>query len=196
VPRQHFGPLYNAPANSKKGVLPHPHRSQPSPRNTWPSVAQCPRRVFTLDQMCHAVRALGYAPNLFRHEKFEVSRDPLHSAALSGVSSVLVMESPDQKLAHAVAVVGLKMRRQHRTSLIEPLTMTWLVAAYPNLRDSNNVEFLDHAISSIRRQSLARIISGARAVGRKILQNRTSSQILWSCEGPALVPGKKLVARI
>ena len=75
-----------------------------------------PSEGLSLDQMCQAVRSLGYAPNLFRADNFEVARALLYSAVLSGISPVLLIER-DKESHHAVATVGMKVRRRRRTSI-------------------------------------------------------------------------------
>ena len=69
-----------------------------------------PSEGLSVDQMCQAVRSLGFAPNLFRGQTFEVSRDLLYSSILSGISPVLILDRfPDRSSHHAVAVVGMKV---------------------------------------------------------------------------------------
>lgn len=80
-----------------------------------------PSEGLSLDQMCQAVQAFGYAPSLFRAENFEVSRALLYSAVRSGISPVLILEDPKEDLAHAVAVAGMKVWRSHKRSLVTPL---------------------------------------------------------------------------
>ncbi len=70
-----------------------------------------PSEGLSLDQMCQAVQSLGYAPNLFRAEKYEVSRWILFAAVRSGISPVLILAKG--KVAHAVAVAGMKLRWRH-----------------------------------------------------------------------------------
>jgi hypothetical protein len=71
-----------------------------------------PSEGLSLDQMCQAVQSLGYAPNLFRAEKYAVSRWIIFAAVRSGISPVLILQQ--SKLAHAVAVAGMKLRWPHR----------------------------------------------------------------------------------
>jgi hypothetical protein len=70
-----------------------------------------PSEGLSLDQMCQAVQSLGYAPNLFRADKYEVSRWILFAAVRSGISPVLILAN--NKVAHAVAVAGMKVRSPH-----------------------------------------------------------------------------------
>ena len=74
-----------------------------------------PSDGLSLDQMCQAVRSLGFAPNLFRAGSFEVSRGLLYSAVLSGISPVLIIELLSQGgIRHAVAVAGMKVDQSSR----------------------------------------------------------------------------------
>jgi hypothetical protein len=79
---------------------------------TLPFGRSMPSEGLSLDQMCQAVQSLGYAPNLFRAEKYEVSRWIMFAAVRSGISPVLILCR--EKLAHAVAVAGMKLRWPHR----------------------------------------------------------------------------------
>ena len=72
-----------------------------------------PSEGLSMDQMCQAVQSLGYAPNLFRAQQYEVSRWVLHSAVRSGISPVLILEKDDGRTAHAVSVAGMKLRHPH-----------------------------------------------------------------------------------
>ena len=78
-----------------------------------------PSEGLSLDQMCQAVHSLGYAPNLYRADTFDVSRGLLYSAVSSGISPVLIIEQGDR--SHAVAVAGMKVRRPHVECLVDPL---------------------------------------------------------------------------
>ncbi|MBL8227251.1 MAG: hypothetical protein JNL98_02185 [Bryobacterales bacterium] len=86
---------------------------------TLPFGRPMPSEGLSLDQMCQAVHSLGYAPNLYRADTFDVSRGLLYSAVLSGISPVLIIERGD--LWHAVAVAGMKVRRPHVRNLVYPL---------------------------------------------------------------------------
>jgi len=78
-----------------------------------------PSEGLSLDQMCQAVQSLGYAPNLYRADTFDVSRALLYSAVLSGISPVLIIEQIDR--AHAVSVAGMKVTEPRAPRLISPL---------------------------------------------------------------------------
>ncbi len=69
-----------------------------------------PSEGLSIDQMCQAVHSFGFAPNLFRTDRFEVARSLLYSAVMSGISPVLILESIDRNAAHAVAVAGMKIQ--------------------------------------------------------------------------------------
>jgi hypothetical protein len=86
---------------------------------TLPFGRPMPSEGLSLDQMCQAVHSLGYAPNLYRADTFDVSRALLYSAVLSGISPVLIIEQGDR--AHAVAVAGMKVRKFHVGCLVDPL---------------------------------------------------------------------------
>jgi len=86
---------------------------------TLPFGRPMPSEGLSLDQMCQAVHSLGYAPNLYRADTFDVSRALLYSAVLSGISPVLIIEQGDR--AHAVAVAGMKVSKSHVGRLVDPL---------------------------------------------------------------------------
>lgn len=79
-----------------------------------------PSEGLSLDQMCEAIRSFGFSPNLFRHTDHHTSRALLYSALLSGISPVLVVNTPAGR--HAVAAVGMKMRKRHRKNLLVEAT--------------------------------------------------------------------------
>jgi len=75
-----------------------------------------PSEGLSLDQMCQAVNSLGYSPNLIRCEKYAVTRALLFSSLSSGISPILVMESPKTKERHAIAVAGVAIRKSDTRS--------------------------------------------------------------------------------
>lgn len=92
-----------------------------------------PSEGLSLDQMCQAVQALGYAPNLFRAEKFELSRWIVYTAIRSGISPVLILYREKERLGHAVAVAGMKLRSPHvaeDTTNVNDESASDLVALY------------------------------------------------------------------
>ena len=82
---------------------------------TLPFGRSMPSEGLSLDQMCQAVQSLGYAPNLFRVESYQVSRWIIFAAVRSGISPVLIMKRG--LLAHAVAVAGMKLRSPHQPQI-------------------------------------------------------------------------------
>jgi len=101
------------------------HITTKASQYTLPFGRSMPSEGLSLDQMCQAVQSLGYAPNLFRAEKYEVSRWIMFAAVRSGISPVLILRR--EKLAHAVAVAGMKLRWPHRPS--DPNNVTDELAA-------------------------------------------------------------------
>lgn len=79
-----------------------------------------PSEGLSLDQMCQAVHSLGYAPNLYRADTFDVSRALLYSTIRSGISPVLILEHPTLDQAHAVAAAGMKLYKKHVECLVDP----------------------------------------------------------------------------
>jgi len=77
-----------------------------------------PSEGLSIDQMCQAIRTLGLSPNLFKAENFDIARGLLYSAVMSGMAPILVLDTPDGKLSHAVTVIGAKLREQHTPELI------------------------------------------------------------------------------
>ena len=75
-----------------------------------------PSEGLSIEQMCQAIHSFGYAPNLFRADTYEVARALLYSSMLSGISPVLILESLDKSAAHAVAVVGMKLKQPRSTA--------------------------------------------------------------------------------
>ena len=76
-----------------------------------------PSDGLSLDQMCQAVRSLGFAPYLFRADRFAPSRGLLYAAVLSGISPVLIIEQyPPRDVRHAVVVAGMKIDKLSKAS--------------------------------------------------------------------------------
>ena len=74
------------------------------------SAARCHPRGLSLDQMCIAIQALGYSPNLFKADYFGSSRHLLHTSVASGVSPVLILTRANGS-RHAISVAGMALRR-------------------------------------------------------------------------------------
>ncbi len=85
---------------------------------TLPSGRAMPSEGLSVDQMCQAVHSFGYAPILFRAEDFESSRGVLYATVRSGISPVLILEQSKKSLKHAVAVAGIKLRKQHEPDFL------------------------------------------------------------------------------
>jgi hypothetical protein len=77
-----------------------------------------PSEGLSIDQMCQAIRALGLSPNLFRVENFDIARGLLFSTVMSGMAPILILETPDGLLSHAVTAAGVKLRGHHEPELI------------------------------------------------------------------------------
>ena len=76
-----------------------------------------PSEGLSLDQMCQAIHALGISPNLIRVNTFWQARNILYSAGVSGIASILIIVNPKNNARHAVAAVGLKVRKDHGITL-------------------------------------------------------------------------------
>ena len=82
-------------------------------RYALPFGRSMPSEGLSIDQMCQAVQSLGYAPNLFRAEGYDISRWIIFAAIRSGISPVLILAKQQSRLAHAVAVAGMKLIWPH-----------------------------------------------------------------------------------
>lgn len=83
---------------------------------TFPAVAG-----LTIPQLCEAIRAFGFAPDVFRAEKkapeFAVA---LHTYLLSGIPVVLTLRSPAGE-GHAVIAAGFQMGARSNPALLATL---------------------------------------------------------------------------
>lgn len=71
-----------------------------------------PSEGLAVDQMCLALQSVGIAPFLSRVQNFAHGRSLIHSATLSGIPAILVMQKMGQGnegTQHAVTVVGMKL---------------------------------------------------------------------------------------
>ena len=74
----------------------------------------------SVEQMCLATQALGVSPYLMRAPNFVTARGILYAATASGFASVLIMSNDaDDKIYHAIAVAGMKVKAGHDKTLIE-----------------------------------------------------------------------------
>jgi hypothetical protein len=75
-----------------------------------------PSEGLSLDQMCQGIHALGISPNLVRVESFDQARSIIYSAAISGISPILIIHNKGR--GHAVAAAGVKLRKIHKPEII------------------------------------------------------------------------------
>ncbi len=78
-----------------------------------------PSEGLSIGQMCQAIQAVQVSPSLLKIESPDDARGFLHSAVSSGFAPVLVLESyPGGDSYHAVTAAGMKIRKEHRPSII------------------------------------------------------------------------------
>lgn len=65
-----------------------------------------PSEGLSLGQMCQAVRSLSLAPVVIPATAFDAARGYLYSTVLSNAAAVLILDTGDDKMAHAVTLVG------------------------------------------------------------------------------------------
>jgi hypothetical protein len=82
-----------------------------------------PSEGLSIAQMCQAVQATGFAPNLIRAVEYGSTRAFLYMIALSGFAAVLILErSLRGRLEHhAVTLVGVEMADDHIPANIQGL---------------------------------------------------------------------------
>jgi hypothetical protein len=76
-----------------------------------------PSEGLTVEQMCQAVRSFNFAPDLVRPDDFRACRRILHASILSGICPIAILEEGPDADAHAVAVVGMKVRDRREAPL-------------------------------------------------------------------------------
>jgi len=78
-----------------------------------------PSEGLTLEQMCQAVQSVHASANVIKIKNLMEARSYLHSAISSGFAPVLLLERIGASdSCHAVTAAGMKVRREHKPSLI------------------------------------------------------------------------------
>ena len=81
-------------------------------RYSLPFGRSMPSEGLSLEQMCQAIQGLGVSPHLYRATDFATAQSIIHSATMSRISSILIIERTLEDGAierHAVAVAGIKL---------------------------------------------------------------------------------------
>jgi hypothetical protein len=78
-------------------------------KHSLPFGRSMPSEGLSIDQMCQAIQAVGIAPSMVRLDNLREARGFLHAALMSDLAPVAILRNAS--VSHAVAVVGMKVRR-------------------------------------------------------------------------------------